>query len=165
MNIKNHKKIIFINFILLSLIINIGAISSLYSQSVTGKTPFNFGEVVLYNPGVGSVTLSESSRTATGNAVLIPSHPGTLLLASFTYSAKGRTTVTSVTIDQINVGTGTNITVNNFVISPPLPITLNNNQTQLFIVTQARINFNGVISPGIYSSTTPYTVRVNGKAF
>lgn len=168
MNITDHKKKNNLKYLILfsSLFyISTGTINPLFSQSVTNKTAFNFGEVVLSSPGIGSVTLAGTNRTPSGNALIIPSHPGTLSLASFTYKARGKTNITSVTIDQISVGTGTNITVNDFIISPPLPISLNNNQTQVFTVTQAKISFNGVVAPGVYTSTPSYIVRINGTAY
>lgn len=159
--IKRRNVKTFIKIFLAFISINLGTLS-LFSQSVTLKTPFNFGNIVIYSPYTSTVTLTGTQRTTSGNALLIPSQPGTLSLATFRYTARGNTTVSTVSIDAITITT--NMTVNGFVITPSLPISLGNNQTVDFTVTQATLSISGYVAPGAYSSGT-YIVRINGTGY
>ncbi|MDP3399317.1 MAG: DUF4402 domain-containing protein [Bacteroidales bacterium] len=134
--------------------------TSLFSQSVTLKTEFDFGDIVVYPPGNGTVTLAGTSRSTTGSVAIIPSKPGTLYLATFRYTAKAAINITSVSIDNITIVTNL-LTVSNFVITPPLPIPVPKNGSVNFTVTHATLNINGILQPGKYTSTPPYTVRIN----
>ena len=141
-------------------------LTQMYSQTPSNQTPFQFGNFVAIGSGTVILTSSPLTRSKTGSIIFAPSNQGTISLATFTISSNGNSTINTLTINPITIsGPGGNMTINNFIISPAPPISLNNSNKRSvnFTVTQAILNVPSAMTSGTYNGT--YQIVINGTAY